>query len=162
MTKRDEGFTLAEVLVALAILGIASVALVGAMGNLVVSSSIHRGFSGTDTLARAYVEDVQKLAQDTPWSCTTTFAPGTVTTGYSVSTSWSWIDLTTGASLPGATLQSACEGYAAVKCPAETSPYPSECTPGAMRLVLNVTRPGDAGHTSVRTDTTTMVRRANA
>jgi prepilin-type N-terminal cleavage/methylation domain-containing protein len=154
VTPDDDGFTLAEVLVALAILAIASVALVGGMGNLIVSSSVHRGFSSTDTLARAYIEDVQRLAQNAAWNCNTTFTPSTNTAGFDVTPSWAWVDASTGA-------VTNCSGYAAARCPAESAPYPPECTPGVMRLSLTVTLPGASGHTSVRTDTTAYVRRSN-
>lgn len=155
--NEDEGFTLVEVLIALAILSIAAVALVGAMQNLVVSSSIHRGFSSTDALARAIVEDVEQQAQDASWTCTTSFASTVDTTGYQVAQTWNWIDATTGQPIPGS-----CSTFAAARCPAESSPFPAECTPGILRLQLTVTRAGDAAHSSVKTDTTATMRRANA
>ena len=150
----EEGFTLAEVLVALAILGICAVALVGAMGNLVLSSSVHRGFSGVDTLTRAYIEEAERLGQNSTWSCSTDLTPSTDTSGYAVTATWQWIDPSSGASTD-------CTTYAKARCPQESAPYPAECTPGVQKLTLAVELIGGSGHTSVRSDTTALIRRSN-
>ena len=60
LRRRDEGETLLEVLVALVILGVAAVAIVGAMTVSVKVSDIHRKQSAASADVRDYAEAIEK------------------------------------------------------------------------------------------------------
>jgi type II secretory pathway pseudopilin PulG len=60
--SRDQaGETLIEILLVVIILGIASVALIGAMSTTVVASDAHRRLSDTEVVTRAYGEAIKNL-----------------------------------------------------------------------------------------------------
>ena len=62
----DGGFTLVEVLVALVILGVAVVAIVGVMVNLVIGSETQKGQAEADAGIRAYAEAIQNQLNTAP------------------------------------------------------------------------------------------------
>lgn len=155
-SDNQDGFTLAEVLVALLILAVGSVALVGAMGTLIRSSVNQRGFSSTDSFAKSYVEAVEQKVATSTWGCSIDLTPAVAATTLQVTVTRVWLDSSTGASI------SNCATYAASRCPAESSPYPPECVPGAIRLTLDVVDPGGPNQPKVQTTTETIFRRGNA
>ena len=67
--RPDNGETLVEVLVAVTIIGIAAVALLGALVTSWSSSSEHRGFASMDTVARSFAEasTYEIEQQSSPW-----------------------------------------------------------------------------------------------
>lgn len=154
--RDDAGLTLAEMLIALLILGVGAVALVGAMGSLVRSSVTQKGFAANDSYAKTYLEAVKLKAAVTSWSCDLDLTPVLPSSEFQVDASWTWIS---GAS--GAAVQD-CDVFAEARCPGESSPYPSECTPGAVRLTLKVTQVGAGNRPQVTTETETVLRRGNA
>jgi type II secretory pathway pseudopilin PulG len=62
----EAGETLAELLVALAILGIAIVVIVGGLGNAIFASNVHRNYATAGTVARNAAETLKdrKLGWD--------------------------------------------------------------------------------------------------
>lgn len=163
----DDGFTLAEMLIALLILGVGAVAMVGAMGSLVRSSVTYRGFSATDNYTKTYLEAVKQKASATAWSCNIDLTPVglPVTDLPAPSVLLTWIDGPSGSPIPPSTTPSrtACEDFAYKKCPAEPSaPTVAECVPGAVRVQVSVGKPGTLNSPSVEAGTETVVRRGNA
>lgn len=163
----DGGFTLAEMLIALLILGVGAVAMVGAMGSLVRSSVTYRGFSATDNYTKTYLEGVKQKASSTAWSCNIDLTPvGLPATDLPApEVVLTWIDGTAGSAIPPSTKdsRSACEDFAYNRCPAEPSaPTVAECIPGAVRVQVSVGREGTLNSPSVEAGTETVVRRGNA
>lgn len=62
--RRDGGFTLAEVLVSVAILGITFVAIVGGLGTAIITSDIDRRQAVAQNTLRSFAESVQGEAYD--------------------------------------------------------------------------------------------------
>lgn len=65
-TAGEAGESLAELLVAIAILGLAIVVIAGALGNAIFASNVHRNFATAGTVARNAAETLKdrKLAFD--------------------------------------------------------------------------------------------------
>lgn len=57
--RRDGGFTLVEVLVTVALMGIAFTALLGGLTTSIIGSDVHRQMSVTDTVAISAAEQVK-------------------------------------------------------------------------------------------------------
>lgn len=76
----EEGVTLAEILVTVAILGVAFVALVGGMGSAILASDIHRKQATGGAAVRAYAEAI-KAASYAECGTAGSYAPAAV--GYS-------------------------------------------------------------------------------
>jgi prepilin-type N-terminal cleavage/methylation domain-containing protein len=58
--RAEAGYTLTEVLVAVVILGVAVVAIVGALGTSIFSSRVHRNLVTGDAAARAYASQISQ------------------------------------------------------------------------------------------------------
>lgn len=58
----EEGFTLVEILVALAILSIVAVTFVSVMGSLTLATQHHRGQGATDGVVRDFAEEAKEKA----------------------------------------------------------------------------------------------------
>lgn len=76
--RNEAGFTLVELLIALVIMGVAVVALVGALSTLVLSSTTHRGHSVIEASVHSYTDAVERwvgyntsLTQDLTLNATT-------------------------------------------------------------------------------------------
>ncbi len=80
----ERGETLAELLVAIAILGIAVVVLVSGLATAISSSSIHRGHTNADAAVRNAAECVKN--RTTAYDSTGAYA--SCKTGVSISTKW--------------------------------------------------------------------------
>ena len=81
----DGGFTLIELVVAVAIMGIAMVFIVAGMTTSIFGSDIHRKQATADTLARTFAEQIKATA--CPSTCPTSYTyAGVVPTGYSTPT----------------------------------------------------------------------------
>lgn len=81
MRSEDRGETLIELVVALAILGIAMVAVVGALGASITMSDIHRKQSTAGAEARNYGELVENYVAGTGYTACAapaSYAPATV------------------------------------------------------------------------------------
>lgn len=83
--RREVGETLVEVLVAVAILGLAGVALLAGMGLAAKASDIHRKETTGGAQVSAYAEDIQRYVANDPsaWDCAgalagTAYSPTTV------------------------------------------------------------------------------------
>ncbi|MCA1710636.1 MAG: type II secretion system GspH family protein [Actinobacteria bacterium] len=74
--KNETGETLVEVLLAVAILGIAVVVLLSGLGTAIASSSLHRDFSNSQLEVRSFAEAVKKAAY-VPCTAGVAFVPGT-------------------------------------------------------------------------------------
>lgn len=154
----DSGLTLLELLVAVAILGIAAVAMTGAMGNLVLASETHRGLSATDAVMRDTAESMRNEAALATWSCDTTaddFLPP-APSGFTLTSSFVWLDPITGSSV-------ACATYATLRCPTfDLDALPPECTPGYMRVVVTLQKQdGDSRHVGAASTSDVVIRRGN-
>jgi type II secretory pathway pseudopilin PulG len=57
--RSEHGETLVEILVAVAILGLAATALIGALGTITSASSLHRHQATAETAIRSYAEAVK-------------------------------------------------------------------------------------------------------
>jgi len=57
----EQGETLVEILVAVAILGLAATALLGALGTVTTASTLHRQQATAETAIRSYAEAVQAV-----------------------------------------------------------------------------------------------------
>lgn len=89
-SRSDAGVTLIELLVTVAILGIAFVAIVGGMMTSIVGSDLHRKQATSETVLRSYAEAAKAQTSWTGCSATTaTYSPAavglTVPSGYSAS-----------------------------------------------------------------------------
>lgn len=71
LDRTDEGFTLVEMLVTIALLGMAMVAIVSAIMTSIVTSDVHRKQATGETVMRGYAEQVKREAVYT--SCATTY-----------------------------------------------------------------------------------------
>jgi prepilin-type N-terminal cleavage/methylation domain-containing protein len=58
----EAGYTLAEVLVALIILGVAITAVIAAMGSSIIASDTHRKIVSDDAILRSYAEQIQSAS----------------------------------------------------------------------------------------------------
>lgn len=81
--RGDTGETLVEVLVAVAILGLAGVAVLAGMGLAAKASNIHRKETTGSAQVSAYAEDIQRYVTNNPsaWDCAnagTAYSPATV------------------------------------------------------------------------------------
>jgi prepilin-type N-terminal cleavage/methylation domain-containing protein len=76
--RSEAGMTLAEVLVAVAILGIAVIAIVNGIGTVSMSSDRHRKQATADTVLKSYAENVKEKAKLGAYvSCGSSPAPST-------------------------------------------------------------------------------------
>jgi type II secretory pathway pseudopilin PulG len=82
-TKSEAGETLAELLVTIAILGIAIVAIVGALADALLASNVHRSHATADTVARNAAETL-KDRDPTTWNAGGSYTV-TAPSGFSVS-----------------------------------------------------------------------------
>jgi type II secretory pathway pseudopilin PulG len=83
MRSEDRGETLIELVVALAILGIAMVAIVGALGASITMSDIHRKQSTAGAEVRNYAELVQNYVAGTGYTaCAAPASYAAATVGY--------------------------------------------------------------------------------
>jgi prepilin-type N-terminal cleavage/methylation domain-containing protein len=102
---RDEaGDTLIEMLIAIAIIGIAVTAILGALLTSITASTQHRGLAVEDTILRSYAEQAkQQIELQTPGTISPLYDPScqasysvsfAAPTGYNVTISkiqyWSW------------------------------------------------------------------------
>jgi prepilin-type N-terminal cleavage/methylation domain-containing protein len=98
-TDRSEaGMTLVEILVAVAILGIAVVGIVSGLGTASLASDRHRKQATADTVVKSYAEAInQKVGAIGYVSCTTagtqiplaSYAPSNLNSGFSAPTGYS-------------------------------------------------------------------------
>src|SRR5205807_4629273 len=65
----EDGFTLIEVLLTLAIMGLAMVAILGAMGTTIIGSTVHRRQADAGAVLLSAVERLKETSYDT--SCIT-------------------------------------------------------------------------------------------
>lgn len=86
MTQRgDEGMTLVEILVAVAILGVAVTAILTGMMTSLLTSDIHRKQATAETIMRGYAEAARQAATSGYSSCATTYTiPFAPPAGYTV------------------------------------------------------------------------------
>jgi prepilin-type N-terminal cleavage/methylation domain-containing protein len=128
--RRDDGYTLTEVLVATVILGICVVALLGALASGIFQSRVHREIVRSDAIARSAAEQI--LASTyvhcaTPASYQTALNPAPDWQGWTVTvTSVEWLD---GNNPPGVT----------ATC--TQSPTPTATDSGVERISIRVRRP---------------------
>ncbi len=80
----EAGFSLVEVLVAVALLGSAVLALVGGIGSVVSSSDRHRRAATADTVARSYTEALKLVVSERPAVTWCSTSPYDVSTKYTV------------------------------------------------------------------------------
>lgn len=96
--KSEDGTTLAEILVTVALLGLAVAAIVAALGSLSLSSDRHRKQVNADTVVRSYAEAIKQrsaMGLYAPCAATTYTTPTwSAPTGYTASI------LTTGTDAP--------------------------------------------------------------
>ncbi|MFE2728716.1 type II secretion system protein [Kitasatospora sp. NPDC059327] len=79
--RGDEGETLVEALVAVALIGVAFVAILGGIGTAIISSATQRKVTTADALVRSAAEQVVGA----PYvSCATGYGTPTPTAGYTV------------------------------------------------------------------------------
>lgn len=87
--RSEGGFSLAEILISVTILGIAIIGLTSAMGTASLASDYHRKQATADTVLKSYAEVLKQRVQLVSYvGCTTTYAtPSTWTaeSGYTVS-----------------------------------------------------------------------------
>ena len=83
--RGEAGESLAELLVAIAILGIAIVAIVGGLGNALLASNVHRNHATAGAVARNAAESLKdrKLA----WNSNGSYSVSTSEPGFTVSVS---------------------------------------------------------------------------
>jgi type II secretory pathway pseudopilin PulG len=83
--RAERGETLAELLVTIAILGIAIVAIVGGLGDALLASNVHRSHATADTVARSAAETLKDRAPGT-WNSAGSYTIA-AQSGFSVSVS---------------------------------------------------------------------------
>lgn len=137
MHADDDGFSLIEILVALAIIGIAVVTFLSSMVSLTVATEHHRGHGATDTVVRDFGEAIKKQAitATTYSKCPTTadLTPAFAVAGFTttVDTVEYWIpavgDPSTGSFT---TNRATCEAHFDGLC--------DTCDPGYQRVKLTV------------------------
>ena len=84
--RGDEGTTLVELLIAVAILGLSVTAIVGAMMTSIITTDVHRGVTTGETAVRSYAEvtknfvaEVDAAGAPVNWErCPATYDPGFV------------------------------------------------------------------------------------
>ena len=85
--RAEAGETLVELLVTIAILGIAIIAIVGGLGDAILSSNVHRGHASAGALARSTAECLRDRTQ-TYQPAGNYNASGCIPSGVTVSTQW--------------------------------------------------------------------------
>ena len=89
MRSEDRGETLIELLVAMAILGVALVAIVGAFGASITMSDVHRKQASAGAAVRNYAELVSNYVAGTGYSsCAAASAYAAGTVGYTAPTGY--------------------------------------------------------------------------
>jgi prepilin-type N-terminal cleavage/methylation domain-containing protein len=68
----DDGLSLIELMISVAILGIAFVAVLGGMTSSIFASDVHRKQSDVTTILRSYAESIKAAAYS---ECATTYSP---------------------------------------------------------------------------------------
>jgi prepilin-type N-terminal cleavage/methylation domain-containing protein len=81
LLRRDEGLTLVELIVTVAILGIAFLAIVGGMTTSILASDIHRKESTAETVLRSYAEFLKKQPWPSP-ACPAAYPTAFPTPGF--------------------------------------------------------------------------------
>lgn len=85
--RPDDGFSLIEVLVAVALLGIAVAAILGGMMTSLLATDVHRKQATGETVLRSYAEATKSHAQANYAPCATTYTPAyTAPAGFSATT----------------------------------------------------------------------------
>jgi hypothetical protein len=85
--RGEAGETLAELLVTIVLLGIAIVAIVGGLGDAILSSNVHRGHASAGALARSTAECLKDRTQ--PYRADGNYGgSGCIPSGVTVSTEW--------------------------------------------------------------------------
>jgi Tfp pilus assembly protein FimT len=83
----EAGETLAELLVTIAILGLAIVVITAGLGAAIISSDVHRGHATADGLARSTAECLKDRTQ--PYQASGNYSSsGCIPSGVSVATQW--------------------------------------------------------------------------
>ena len=86
--RRDDGFSLPEILITIVIVGISFTALLGGITTAIASSTLQREEATTDSLARSAAEWVKDPIQNPYFPCATTgrytFSGFSIPSGYSV------------------------------------------------------------------------------
>ncbi|MCA1840847.1 MAG: prepilin-type N-terminal cleavage/methylation domain-containing protein [Actinomycetota bacterium] len=148
--RSDLGLTLIEVLITVAIMGIAFVSILGAMGTSILASDIHRKRANAETVLRNYSEAIKGTsyvpcpASGTAYNNASGFTPASPNQNYSVSVT-------------------AVEYLATSTVSGNVVPSPIPCAtptsdPGVQRLTLQVSGPSGATHQV--TQTVKVIRRA--
>lgn len=172
--RDDRGFTLVEMMMAVFIMGIAIVAVVGALASAVTASEHHRGAGAVDTVVRAYGEAVKKHAQSTTVAAKqcptqsdlqpTTGVGGEFTVSSSTfKVSWGspsvqyWIPSSADPRAGSWGTAAQCANYYATECDTDTSP---SCAPWAVLVSFSVTAL-EGQNRGATTSTQVVVRRTN-
>src|SRR5204862_2610228 len=71
-SRGEAGETLVELLVAIAILGVAIVVIVGGLGNAILASNVHRNYATAGTVARNAAETLKD--RRLPWNASGSYA----------------------------------------------------------------------------------------
>ena len=80
--RGDEGFTLVEMLVAIALMGIGVAAVLSGIMTSIVTSDVHRKQATGETVMRGYAEEAKQVTYS---SCATTYTiPYSAPNGYTV------------------------------------------------------------------------------
>jgi type II secretory pathway pseudopilin PulG len=140
--RNEAGETLAELLVTIAILGVAIVLLVGALADSILASSLHRQLATGDTIARSVSEVIKGTPFNasgsypaTLWTAPSDPANLVTTTGFSVTPT---VKCLNGATFDTATYTSSCP-----------SPY------GLQQITVTVT-----SNAKGQTNTVTILKRS--
>lgn len=143
----EAGFSLAEIVITIAIVGITFTAILGGMITAITVSSQHRKQATADTLVRSAAEWVKDPARNAYVNCagvnTYSLSGVTVPSGYSVSINS--VQYWNGTAPAGATYQ-----------PAFQSGCPST-DPGLQRVTISATAPSGAA-----TETVQILKRATS
>jgi prepilin-type N-terminal cleavage/methylation domain-containing protein len=145
--RTEAGFSLAEIVITIAIVGITFTAILGGMITAITVSSQHRKQATADTLVRSAAEWVKDPARNAYVNCaganTYSLSGVTVPSGYSVAISS--VQYWNGTSPSGATYQ-----------PTFQSGCPSP-DPGLQRITISATAPNGAA-----TETVQILKRATS